>query len=359
MAQLSLQQQEVIDSVQVAVDSTVTANAQIADSLNADSVQAPPDVVGEFSREVTETGQLLFSGQWQEVLSRFYEGLTGIVVEFIPKFLSALFVLVLFYLLHRFLKKMLAKVLSKSRYVDAGLEGLLMKTYGVVAWGFIGIMVLAQFGINVTALLAGLSVVGIAVGFAAQDTLQNFISGITVLLDRPFRVGHYIEIEGTYGRVEEITLRSTRVRTLNNEVMIMPNNQMINQKLINYTKLGALRLVVPFGIAYKEYPQEARQIVLALTKDDERLHPNFEPDVVVTELNSSSVDMELRLFIKDSAQAFPIRRWYLEKVREALREADIEIPFPHLQLFIDEAKAFSDLNPPLLEKKSQHKKKQE
>lgn len=338
-------QEQVADSVQAATDSVLNASAQVADSLQTDSVQAAPDVVGEFSREVTETGQLLFSGQWQEVITRFYEGLTGIVVEFIPKLVSAFFVLLLFYVLHRFFKKMLARLLSKSRYVDAGLEGLLMKTYGVVAWGFIGIMVLAQFGINVTALLAGLSVVGIAVGFAAQDTLQNFISGITVLLDRPFRVGHYIEIEGTYGRVEEITLRSTRVRTLNNEVMVMPNNQMINQKLINYTKLGALRLEVPFGIAYKEYPEEARQIVLEITKGDDRLHPDYEPDVVVKGLNDSSVDMLLRIHIKDSAQAFPISRWYVEKIREALREADIEIPFPHLQLFIDEAKALADLNP--------------
>jgi small conductance mechanosensitive channel len=250
---------------------------------------------------------------------------------------------------YRLIRKVLARLLDRSRFVDKGLESLLMKTFSMVGWVFIGIMVLAQFGINVTALLAGLSVIGIAVGFAAQDTLQNFISGITVMMDRPFRVGDYIEIEETYGRVEEITLRSTRMRTLNNEIMVMPNNQMINQKLINHAKLGLLRVVVPFGIAYKEYPQEARKIVLGLTEGDDRLHPDRTPDVVVTELNNSSVDMQLRVFVRDASLAVPIRCEYTEKIREALREADIEIPFPHLQLFVDEAKGLQDLSFPFTE----------
>src|SRR5690606_28793812 len=99
--------------------------------------------------------------------------------------------------------------------------------YRIFAGVFIGVMVLDQFAVNVTALLAGLSIAGIAVGFAARDTLENFISGITILLDRPFRIGDNIEISEVYGSVEEITLRSTRLRTLNNEVMVMPNIQMI------------------------------------------------------------------------------------------------------------------------------------
>jgi len=194
--------------------------------------------------------------------------------------------------------------------------------------------------VNVTALLAGLSIAGIAVGFAARDTLENFISGVTILLDRPFSIGDTIQIEGVYGTVEEITLRSTRLRTLNNEVMVMPNLHMINQKLINHAMLGVVRVEVPFGIAYKEYPQAARAVVLELTEGDDRLHPDLPPSVVVTGLNNSSVDMVLRVYVKNPRDEVSVRHGYIEKVREALREADIEIPFPHLQLFIDEAKAF-------------------
>ena len=335
---------QVSDSLQVA-DSLQT---QMADSMaTLDSSDAVSGIVGDISRGVNETGQLIIEGQWQQIINEFYQGTLNIALGFVPKLLSALFVLFLFYVLYRLAKKLLRNILSRSKFVDAGLEGLLLRTLSVVAWLFIGIMVLAQFGINVTALLAGLSVVGIAVGFAVQDTLQNFISGITILIDRPFRLGHYIEVEGTYGRVDEITLRSTRIKTLNNEMMVMPNTQMINQKVVNHTQFGGLRIVVPFGIAYKEYPQQARKVVLALIQGDERLNHDYEADVVVIGLNDSSVDMQLRFFIKDAGQALPIQKEYTEKILEALRKANIEIPFPHLQLHVDEAKALE--SPQLME----------
>ena len=332
-----------VDStVDSAVDSAQAATQlQSPDTLLLDSTQVAGDVVGEFSREVSETGILLISGQWEQVITTLYSGLARIAVDFIPRLVSAIFVLLLFYLLYRILRNLISRILSRSKYVDAGLEGLLIKTYGVVAWVFISIMVLAQFGINVTALLAGLSIVGIAVGFAAQDTVQNFISGITILIDRPFRVGHYIEVDSTFGIVQEITLRSTRVKTLNNEMMVMPNTQMINQKLLNYTQLGHLRIDIPFGIAYKEYSTVAREVVLKLTEDDDRIHPAYPPEVVVTGLGASSVDLELRLFIRDASMASAMKCEYTEAIREACRKADLEIPFPHLQLYIDEAKAFT------------------
>ena len=146
-------------------------------------------------------------------------------------------------------------------------------------------------------------------------------------------------IEDIYGSVDQITLRSTRIRTLNNQIMVMPNVQMINQKLVNHTMMKMVRVEIPFGIAYKEFPQQAREVVLRTTEGDTRLHPDYKSDVVVTSLNDSSVDMALRIFLQSPKLEVPVRLEYLEKIREALREADIEIPFPHRQLFLDEAKA--------------------
>jgi small conductance mechanosensitive channel len=271
-----------------------------------------------------------------------YEGLASLVVGLIPKLAGALFVFLLFYLIYRVLRTLLRRLLRRSRNIDSGLENLLMQTFRLSALSLIAVMVLSQLGVNVAALLAGLGIAGIALGFAARDTLENFISGITILIDRPFRIGDNIIVEGTFGTVEEITLRSTRIRTLNNEMMVMPNTHMINQKLINHTMLNVLRVEVPFGIAYKEYPAQARQVVLALTTDDDRLHPDYPPQVVVTSLNDSSVDMRLRVYLNNPKLEVPVRLEYTEKIREALREADIEIPFPHLQLFVDEAKAFEN-----------------
>ncbi len=315
------------------------------DSTIVDSVAAAPDtadIIGSVTRELTQAGELLATGRFSEFWNSALESISQSLAAFTPSLIGALFVFVLFYVVYRAIGSVLRQFLRRSKRVDIGLESLLMKTYRIMGTILIGVMVLAQFGVNVTALLAGLSIAGIAVGFAAKDTLENFISGVTILLDKPFAIGDVIEVEGTYGIVEDLTLRSTRVKTVNNQIMVLPNVHMVNQKVINYAMLGAVRVDISFGIAYKEYPQQARDVVLPLTEGDEDLHPDFPPVVVVTKLNDSSVDMQLRVFLKDPKRETNVRWRYVEKIREALRAADIEIPFPHLQLFIDEAKAFED-----------------
>ena len=242
---------------------------------------------------------------------------------------------------YRVLRKLFAQVLHRSKRIDAGLESLLLKTTSIVAWVFIIVMVLAQFGIDVTALVAGLSIAGLAIGFAARDSLENFISGVTIMIDRPFRVGDQVVVDGTYGTIQEITLRSTRLRTLNNEVMVMPNILMINQKLVNHTLMGVLRIEVPFSIAYKESTDAARSVVLGLIKGDQRIFAEYPTEVVAVELGASSVNMVLRFYVRDSSVEVPIKAEYTEKIFKALKAAQIEIPFPHLQLFIDGAKGLS------------------
>ncbi len=255
----------------------------------------------------------------------------------LPELITATLVFLFLYVAYRITRKVLAKVLGRSKRIDAGLESLLMKSFGIIAWTFIMVTVLAQFGIDVTALVAGLSIVGLALGFAARDSLENFISGVTIMIDRPFRVGDQVVVDGTYGMVREITLRSTRLRTLNNEVMVMPNTRMINQKLINPTLMGVVRVEVPFGIAYKESTEAARSVILQLPNSDPRIAGDHPVKVVVTDLGSSSVNMVLRFYIRDTSNEVPLKAEYTEKVFKALKSAKIEIPFPHLQLFIDGA----------------------
>lgn len=329
-------QQNPLELAQQAADSLLAAPAQAQQDTAADTT----DAITALGREVGEAGRLLIRGEWELFWARLYGGLADLVLELIPKLLVAILVFILFYGTYRVMSTLLHRFLRRSKKVDAGLENLLTKTFRVVALIFITLMVLAQLEVDIAALLAAVSIAGIAVGFAARDTLENFISGITILLDKPFRIGDNIEVSDVYGTVEEITLRSTRIRTLNHEYMVMPNTQMINQKLVNHTILGIVRVEVPFGIAYKEYPQEARDVVIRLTESDERLHPDYRSEVVVTKLNDSSVDMALRLFLTNPKLEVPVKLEYIEKIREALREADIEIPYPHLQLFVEEAKAF-------------------
>ena len=319
--------------------------SQSISSLQEDQT-APADTtvvnkaVNEFSNFFGDAVRMLTEGQWEALYEHLYSGLVYLTGLFLEQGLQALAAFLLLYVLYRGLDTALYRGLDRAESIEPGLQSVLLKTFRVVMLVFIGTVVLDQLGLNVAVLIGGLSIAGIIAGFAARDSLENFISGVTILVDKPFRVGDYIEIEDEYGQVDEITLRSTRIRTVRNEIIILPNSEMITQRVVNHTKRNVLRIDIEFGIAYKEYPDEAREVLLPLTEDDDRIFSEPPPTVVVTQMNDSSVDMALRFYIRDPSQEVAVRWEYTEKVREALREADIEIPFPHRQLFLDEAKAF-------------------
>lgn len=297
------------------------------------------EAVGQFNNAFSQAIELLTKGEWQALYNHLTDGLVELSGLFLGHGLQAFASFLLLYFIYRLLATTLRRVLDRSASIDPGLQSVLLKSFRVVTLIFIGTIVLDQLGLNVTVLIGGLGIAGVIAGFAARDSLENFISGVTILVDQPFRVGDYIEIEDEYGQVHEITLRSTRIRTVRNEIIVLPNSEMITQRVVNHTMRNVLRLDIEFGIAYKEHPEEARQVLLPLTEDDERVFSEPSPSVVVTSMSDSSVDMALRFYIQDPGQEVPIRWEYTEKVREALREADIEIPFPHRQLFLDEAKA--------------------
>ena len=315
------------------------------DTLAADSVEVVRDSVlvdttrgvGALGRDMVQATEALSRGRFEEAADTLFEALGRFALD---NLLPALLIGLAFWVVYRVVQGVLRRTLQRARRVDAGVQQLVLRFTRITILAIATITVLAELGIAVAPFIAGLGIAGIALGFAAQDTVQNLIAGVTILLDRPFAVGDNIELHDTFGTVEEITLRTTRVRTLDNEMAILPNSVVISEKVTNHSMLRALRVEVPFGIAYKEDPKEARRVVLATTEGDARLHPDYEPAVVVTELADSSVNMALRIHLRDSQLEVPIRFEYTERVFEALREADIEIPFPHLQLFIDEAEAF-------------------
>ena len=316
-----------------------------AQSQNAPDQAAPADTtavndaVNQFNNAFSEALRLFVNGNWDGLYELLSSGTVYLTGLFLERGLQAFAAFLLLYVLYRLLATALFQVLDQSEGIEPGLQSVLLKTFRVVTLLFIGIIVLDQLGLNVTVLIGGLSIAGVIAGFAARDSLENFISGITILVDKPFQVGDYIEMEDEYGQVDEITLRSTRIRTVRNEIIVLPNLQMITQQVINHTKRNVLRVDIEFGIAYKEYPEEAREVLLPLVEDDDRIFSEPSPSVVVTSMNDSSVDMAFRFYTRDSSQELPIRWEYTEKVRETLREADIEIPFPRRQLFLDEAKA--------------------
>lgn len=241
---------------------------------------------------------------------------------------------------------------AMKRYrLDPSIRQLVENLFSVLTVTFAGVAILSQFGFDVISIVAGLGIVGIAVGFAAQSTLSNFIAGITLLIERPFRIGDWVTINGQDGKVVKIALRTTWLRTRDNIFTMIPNDNVASSEIVNYSAEGATRLNIPVGIAYKESASAAREVIMPVLYG----HPEvlqsagMEPRVVMKSLGDSSVDLEVKIWITpDNLDVQPrIMADVLEQIKDALDAADIEIPFPHLQLFIDEAKGLAPLVEPL------------
>ncbi|MEM6325554.1 MAG: mechanosensitive ion channel family protein [Bacteroidota bacterium] len=324
------------DPAAAPADSLATADS-LTEADTTAAIVSETEGIGAATRALETAADEVARGNFEAAAEIAWSTLLTFTLE---SLIPAILVGFAFYVGYRLVHGILRRALGRSHRIDTGVQQLILRVLRIVFVAFAAVTVLGELGIAVAPLIAGLGIAGLAIGFAAQDTIQNLIAGVTILVDRPFRVGDNIELQDTFGTVEEITLRTTRVRTLNHQIAILPNARVIEEKILNHSMHRALRVVIPFGIAYKESPQDAREVVLALTEGDARLHPDFPPRAVVTNLNDSSVDMELRVHLKDAKLEVPVGFEYREKVFEALKAADIEIPFPHLQLFVDEAKAF-------------------
>jgi small conductance mechanosensitive channel len=209
--------------------------------------------------------------------------------------------------------------------------------------GFGLVIACNQIGVEIAALLTGVSIIGLAIGFAAQETLANFIAGVVIFWDKPFRVGDWIIIDQIFGQVLRVSFRSTRILDLNGETLVMPNTYMLANRVANHSTHPMIRIEIPIGIAYKESIDKARTALLATVDGDERVCKDPPPSVVVAACADSSVNLLLRIWTREEAIERTVFYDYLERAKKALDAAHIEMPFPHMQLFLENTPAITTL----------------
>ena len=158
------------------------------------------------------------------------------------------------------------------------------------------------------------------------------------------RVGYWLELSDTYGQVKRVTFRSTRILDLNGQLIIFPNTHMLANRVSNHTTHPLTRVAIPIGIAYKESIDAARATMLSTTRGDERISAEPPPQVIVAGCGDSSVNLMLRFWIRDESMEKLIVFEYLEKCKKALDVAGIQIPFPHMQLLVEETPAIEKLS---------------
>ena len=253
------------------------------------------------------------------------------VLGWIPQLISALVVLLLFWVMWRVASKGLKLILARSG-LDATLGTLLQSTTKIVVISIGIVSALGQVGVDIAGLLTGVGVVGLTIGFAARDALSNMISGLFILWDRPFTLGDLVEIGGSYGRVDSITLRTTRVVTVDGKMLAIPNTEIVNRTVASYTNFPHLRLDIAFTVGVNEDLGKVRATALAVCQNDSQFMAHPAPSVVVTALNDYNVAMELRAWLDDEKNHVAARFALREKLFEALRTAQVDMPFETLAI---------------------------
>jgi len=251
--------------------------------------------------------------------------------QILSKLIIGAVVMTAFYLAWLLIRPVLKMVFRRSNTNEMTSTFLsTLAKYTLLIVGFV--TALDSMGIKIGAVLASLGIAGLTIGFAARDSLSNIISGILIFLDRPFVIGDIVEIEGFYGRVEKITLRSTRIITSDGKMLAVPNTEIINKTVASYTNFPHLRLDIQATIGVNEDIDKARQILFSLVRNKPEFLQEPAPRVVVTSLNDYNVAVELQVWLKDERTHIENRYKLREDVYNALRADGIEMPFETLSI---------------------------
>ena len=214
----------------------------------------------------------------------------------------------------------------------------------VVAIGVL--LALPQLGVTIAPLLGGAGVMGLALSFAAKDTLSNLIAGVLLIMDRPFQVGDRIELwnapreTGTWGDVIEIGLRATKIRNPDNLVVVVPNNEIMQRDIINYTMSGEdIRLRIPFSVAYESDIERAKVLLIQAALEVKGVKPDPAPIVIVRGFGPSEVNLQLRVWIEEARNRRRIADEITGIAVDAFAREGVEIPYPKRELYIKQGEA--------------------
>ncbi|HIH43976.1 MAG TPA: mechanosensitive ion channel [Candidatus Methanoperedenaceae archaeon] len=218
---------------------------------------------------------------------------------------------------------------------DDRLVALLDMSARYIIW-VIGILVaLGSINVEITPIIAGLGIAGLAIALAAQNLIANIFGGITLSFDRPFRVGDRVKIGDVYGDVDEIRPRFTKIKTLDNVIVTIPNSRLIDTQISNYAYPDtSLRLKLPVGVAYGSDPDKVRKVLADVAGSLPLALKSPPVEIRFTEFAASSLNFETLFWIANYADQYTAADEFNRAVFRRLREEGIEIPFPQMDVHI-------------------------
>ncbi|MBT2620689.1 MULTISPECIES: mechanosensitive ion channel family protein [Chryseobacterium] len=252
-------------------------------------------------------------------------------IAWAPKIITAVISAFLIYLIGSWIIRMIKKLVEKAfkrRNMEPSLQLFLLN---IINWSLnilLFIVVVTQLGVQTSAFVAMIGAAGLAVGLALQGSLTNFAGGILILLLKPFKIGDFISTSsGVSGTVNAIDVFHTRLITPQNQLIVIPNGEISNKSITNYTQLGTRKTWFDIGVSYNADLKQAKEILLEVIKNNEYALKEPVPQVVVTELGDSAVNLSIRVATTNE-NFWAMNEELMITCKAALDQAGIEIPFP-------------------------------
>ena len=235
------------------------------------------------------------------------------------------------------LTRVVRRVVDRSRVAELSTDHRRQMIYHVVQMTLYAIgmlLVLAVWSVNLRDLLIGAGVLGVVIGLAARETLGAVVAGFVLLFARPFTVGDWVVIADREGTVENITIVNTRLRTLDGEEVIVPNDRVASQEVVNRSREGRLRETVEVGVDYETDVREAIEVAERAMFETDGILKTPTPQVIAERFGDSAVVLELQFWIADpsAGRLYRARTNVVEAVKEAYADAGIDVPFPQRTL---------------------------
>ena len=249
-----------------------------------------------------------------------------------PKFLLAVLTLLVGLFIIKIFTKLLAKSMEKSK-VDETLRGFIKSVSKVVLQLLLYITVASMIGVQMTSFIAVLGAAGLAVGLALQGSLSNFAGGVLILIFRPFNVGDFIEAQGHSGIVKDIQILYTVIHTLDNKKIVIPNGNLSNNSIVNYSANDKRRVDLLFGVGYESDKKKVKEIIEKIAKNHDKILQNPAPFIRLTEHGASSINFVTRLWC-NTQDYWDVYFDMTEQVKIAFDKEGINIPYPQMDVHI-------------------------
>ena len=261
-----------------------------------------------------------------------WEKFVNFILSMLPHIIGAIIILIVGLLVTKLVIKIMSGALKKSK-LDITAHSFIKSLVKSALYAVIIVSVLTVLGVPTTSLVAIIGAAGLAVGLALQSSISNLAGGFIVLFSKPFKIGDYIEFSGVEGVVEDISILNTKLLTLDNKAVFIPNGQISSSTLINYNNQETRRLDLVFSISYKNDYKKAKEILNEVVNGNPLTLHEPEPIIRVTAHGASAIEIAVKVWVK-AENYWDLHFDLNEDVKTAFDENGISIPYNQLDVFI-------------------------